>query len=131
MSLQTALPRDPTQPEQHSHSLPLTPPADEEDEHHNWAIQPVEPAITREPKPQALMDENRGRHSASPSQCQRNSTSSFNPAPDRRRSSDDVNMTDQDMQDHPPPENWLENGIKAIRKIQLFFLLFIKSFFKC
>jgi hypothetical protein len=111
MSLDTALPRDSSHPD--NHSLPLTPPADEEDEHAAWVMQSVEP------KPQVLMDESRDRHSASPTQCQRDSidSSSFNAGPDRRRSdNDDVNMTDSDMHDHSPPENWLENGIKATRK---------------
>ncbi|OKL63347.1 hypothetical protein UA08_01531 [Talaromyces atroroseus] len=108
MSLDTALPRDPSRPD-HTHSLPLTPPADEEDEHAGWVMQSVEP------KPQVLMDESRDRHSASPTQCQRDSiNSSFNAGPDRRQSNnDDVNMSDQDMNDHSPSENWLENGIKA------------------
>jgi hypothetical protein len=110
MSLDTAIPRDTLQSE-HPHSLPLTPPADDEDnEHMRWAVD-------REPKLQVAMDENRDRHSASPTQRQRDGRSSFGAVPGRRSSSDDdVNMSDQDMHDQPPPENWLDNGIKSARK---------------
>jgi hypothetical protein len=117
MTVDTAIPRETLQSE-HPHSLPLTPPADDEDDVHvRWAVDSVELAMNREPKPQVAMDENRDRHSASPAQRQRDSKSSFGAVPGRRSSSDDdVNMSDQDMHDQPPPENWLDNGIKTARK---------------
>lgn len=117
MTVETAIPRETLQTE-HSHSLPLTPPADDEDDVHvRWAVDSVEPVINTEPKPQVAMDENRDRHSDSPAQRQRDSRSSFGAIPGRRSSSDDdVNMSDHDMHDQPPPENWLDNGIKTARK---------------
>lgn len=60
------------------------------------------------------MDENRDRHSASPAQHQRDSTSSFSAVPDRPQSTEDVNMSDQDMLNHPPSENWLNNAVRVI-----------------
>lgn len=115
MTVDTAIPRDTLQSE-HPHSLPLTPPADDEDDVHvRWAVDSVEPAMNTERKPQVAMDENRDRHSASP--AQRDSRSSFGAVPGRRSSSDDdVNMSDQDVHDQPPPENWLDNGIRTARK---------------
>lgn len=114
MSLDTAVPCDLPQPD-HSHSLPLTPPADEDD-HVGWVIQSDGQAVTREPKPQVAMDETRDRHSASPSQHHRDDKTAFSALPGRRSSSNDVNMSEQDMHSQPPPENWLENGIQTTGK---------------
>lgn len=113
MTVDTSIPRE-MLPADHPHSLPLTPPADDEDDARvGWAVNSVEPAMIREPKPQAAMDENRERHSASPTKRQRDSRGSLSTVAGRRSSSDgDVNMTDQDMNDEPP-ENWLDNGIQT------------------
>jgi hypothetical protein len=113
MTVDTAIPRE-TLPSEHLHSLPLTPPADDEDDVHvRWVVDSVEPAMNTEPKPLVAMDENRDRHSASPAQRD----SSFSAVPRRRSSSDDdVNMSNQDMHNQPPPENWLDNGIRTASK---------------
>ncbi|KAE8557224.1 hypothetical protein EYB25_001930 [Talaromyces marneffei] len=114
MTVDTTVSRETLQSE-HPHSLPLTPPADDEDDEHvRWVDDSMELAINKELKPQVTIDESRVRHSASPAQRQRDSRLSFGALSVRRSSSDDdVNMTDQDMHDHPPPENWLDNGIKT------------------
>lgn len=107
MTVETAIPREQSE---HPHSLPLTPPADDEDDVHvRWGLKP---AMNTEPH--VAVDEN---HSASPAQRQRDSRSSFGAVPGLRSSSDDdVNMSDQDMHDQPPPENWLENSIRTACK---------------
>ncbi|KAH8695451.1 hypothetical protein BGW36DRAFT_382719 [Talaromyces proteolyticus] len=107
-------------PSDHLLSGPLTPPADEEDEHTTWEVVQDEPVTEREPKHQTLMDQSRDRHSASPSNPHQPQHISFNPMSNRPSLDEDEHMSGQDVQDEVPGRNWLENALDAIFSALLF-----------
>ncbi|KAL1857854.1 hypothetical protein Plec18167_001743 [Paecilomyces lecythidis] len=99
-----------------SSSLPLTPPADDDD-NVGWDpradIPMLDIHMNREPKPMAQMDDSRDRKSSSSSDGMDSSCGSS----DRNSigNPNDMNLspTDDKMQDHENTDSWLQNGIDA------------------
>jgi hypothetical protein len=98
-------------------SLPLTPPADdEEDDHVRWnapasVVQVGVAHITRrEPKPQTRMDE------GSPSERRTEATDTVNQNHSGKSPAEDIQMSGLGLQDEQPSGSWLADSIDATRK---------------
>lgn len=97
---------------EYASSLPLTPPADDEEDHERWNTQ-ASVVNVREPKPQSNMDEGRPRQSSSPSELGAEGNDRRGKVP-----AGDVQMSGLGLQDEQPSGAWLADSIDATRKTE-------------
>ncbi|KAJ9352007.1 hypothetical protein C8Q69DRAFT_446279 [Paecilomyces variotii] len=100
----------------YSSSLPLTPPADDDD-NVGWNpradIPMLDVHLNREPKPMAHMHDSRDRKSSSSSDGMDSSCGSSDRHSIGNPNEMNLSPTDDKMQDHENSDSWLQNGIDA------------------